>query len=123
MKWKPTSEERKAIRAYAKSAANHRGVVLEPATRFSLTGRGVNLNVRLISDEEDWGDTDLNSHMNWSDFCYHGIDLTPEGRGIVDVYVYSLGRDGELETNIQIVIENGRLAQLDQTSGPSQTFS
>jgi hypothetical protein len=123
MRWKPTPQNRKTIRAYAKRAAEVRGGVrLEPASRFNLETGATNVNIYLISDHEDWEDTDLNDHMPWSEFAATGIDLTPDNRGIVDVYVYSLGCWGELETNIQLVIEGGKLVRLDQTAGPSLTL-
>lgn len=120
--WKPTSAECRAIRAYAQRAAGCGRVKIEPGERTLLdvpiVDNVTNMNVLLVTKltDDSWDDTDLFDHRDWKEF-QRGVDLTDDGRAIVDFYIYSTGYHGELETNIQVYFENGRVVRMCQTLG------
>lgn len=113
MRHKPTAEERRLIRECAVKSAGKARVKIEPGERVDVTDaeRGADLNVALISDRDDLEGTDLHEFRQWSDFLA-GFDLTPDGRGIVDFYVSSVGDRGELETNVTAYWQGGRLVRI-----------
>ena len=115
IKFKPTSDECRIIRDCAKRSSGHKAVQLCPGERHNTeTDRGRNLNIALVSDHPDWDDTDLWSNANdWTKDFRGGVELTDDGRGIFDFYVYSLGYDGELETNVVAYYENRRLVRVE----------
>jgi len=120
MKYRPTREDKAIIRACAVKSSGFTRIKVEPGIRQNIkvtTTPETSMNVALISsDPEGWNDTDLYDMREWSDFVA-GFDLTPDGRGIVDFYVYSIaGRgDYELETNVDAYWENGELVKVTGT--------
>lgn len=112
-----TQADADAIRNVAIRASGCRRIALEPGSRVNTSdhGRGYNVNIRLVSDEPDWNDTDLHDYISWAEFR-KGFDLTDDGRGLVDFYVYSLGHDGELITNVQAYFEGRRLVRVEGMS-------
>jgi hypothetical protein len=117
MRHKPTSEEARIIRDCAQRSAGHKRVSISPGSRYNTEGKfeGNHLNIAMVTNEQDWDDTDLWSNAwKWSDFT-KGVELTEDGRGIFDFYVYSLGHHGELETNVTAYYENKRLVRVDGT--------
>lgn len=111
MIWKPTSKEKAVIRGYAEKVTGLTRVQLRPALRVG-NRTGTDLNIRLISDDEEWNDTDLFDFRLWAFLANKGIELTPDGRGLVDVWVFSRRDYCSLEDQIQIVIEGGKLVGL-----------
>jgi len=114
--YRPTSEDKRIIRDCAKRSAGHKRVEICPGIRHNLeVDRGHHMNIAMVSDHPDWDDTDLWDNANkWSDFT-KGVELTGDGRGIFDFYVYSLGYHGELETNVVAYVEGGKLVRVEAT--------
>jgi hypothetical protein len=120
MKYKPTAEDKRIIRSCAQKDAGHKRVKICASTRFSLVNDNLrSMNVAMISDDPDFGDTDLwDNHHDWSEFT-KGVELTENGRGVFDFWVYSLGYHGELETNVTVYIEGGKMVRVDGTGNPN----
>jgi len=116
-KHKPTSEEKRIIRRCAQIDAGKRGVILEPGERYNIEAGNTQvtaINIALLSDDPDFGDTDLFGMMPWSEFT-KGFELAPRGRAVVDFYVYGTGKNGELETNVTAYWEGGKLVRVEGT--------
>lgn len=120
----PTRHECAIIRDCAQRSAGCKRVKLEAGERCYIgddaefaaklaadPSRGWELNIALVQPGHDWdfNDTDLADHCDWSWFRRKGFHLTPDGRGIVDFYVYSLGYYGQLETNVTAYWQDGQL--------------
>lgn len=115
MTYKPTSAEKKIIRDCAQRSAGCRRVEICPSTKRCLDNGKEAMNICFISDDPDFGDTDLaDNAFRWSDFT-KGVELTDDGRGTFDFYVYSVGRYAELQTNVTAYFEGGRLVRVDGT--------
>ena len=112
--YKPTAEEKRIIRDCARRSADCRNVEINPSTKINERG-DTHMNVAMISDDPDFGDTDLDDNaFTWRDFT-KGVEMTADARAIVDFYVYSRGRDAELKTNVTVYVERGRLVRVDGT--------
>lgn len=116
--YRPTSEDKKIIRDCAIRSAGKKWIEMCPGMRHNIEDKypGVrSLNIAMVSDHPDWNDTDLwDNAYKWSDFT-KGVELTEKGRGIFDFYVYSRGRNGELETNVVAYVEDGKLVRVEGT--------
>lgn len=90
--WKPTQAECDLIKRAAALESQPRVSVsqlrLEPGIRYNTEDvtRDSSINIALVSDLEDWGDTDLEQVWYWSDFR-KGVQLTDDGRAVVDFYI------------------------------------
>lgn len=122
--WKPTSAECAVIRAAAGLEVNAppRGLVLQPGWRFNTTRADVaaSVNVALVSDDADWGDTDLADYGRWAEFR-KGVELTADGRAIVDFYVYRKGTYEELLGNVTVYYQAGRITRIHGYPGEYPT--
>jgi len=120
MIWKPTPAQCNLIRAYARLAADAGLVRLEVGKRCNTEKVDVeeNINIRLVSDDPHWNDTDLFDFVDWKFFRRFGVDLTDDGKALIDIYVSTVGHYAELRTNIQVYYENGRIVRMSQTGGP-----
>lgn len=110
--WKPSAEECKKIRDYAKREV--RGLTrMEGGSRDNTRDHSVetSLNIARVAKTADWEDTDLNDFVDWATFR-KGVELTDDGRAIIDFYCYS--RDG-LETNISVYYKDGAIFKLART--------
>jgi hypothetical protein len=96
-----TRDEKRLIRAAACREAGSGRVLVEAGCRYSLVGEGEDVNVRLISQDEHWSDTDLHDFVPWCRLCVEGFEFAPGGRALIDFYCSTLGRNGELQGNIQ----------------------
>jgi hypothetical protein len=115
MKYRPTSEDKRIIRDCAQRSAGHKRVSMRIGERHNTdTDRPRNTNIAMVSDHPDWNDTDLWEHHDYREFT-KGVELTADGRGIFDFYVYSLGYHGELETNVVAYFENSKLVRVEGT--------
>jgi hypothetical protein len=115
----PTPNEKLLIRQAAQKEAGRRGVIIEPGYRHLIDAPlqdGGELNIALLTDDEDWNDTDLFDFARWSDFC-KGFELASGGRAIVDFYVTGAGPRGELEGNVVAYWYGGKLAKIVGTMG------
>ena len=113
MRMKPTAADCQIIRKCAQRSSGHKRIKLEPGIRHNTEKDGIarSINIARVSDHPDWNDTDLWSTTDWQEFR-KGVDLTDDGRGIFDFYVYSLGYHGELETNVVAYYEAGKLVKV-----------
>lgn len=113
---KPTSEEKRIIRECAQREAGYKRVEVNPSTRVSLKKGGdtkPRMNVAMISDDPNFNDTDLfDNAFQWKDFA-KGIEMTPDGRAVVDFWVYNTGRDAELQSNVTAYWENNKLVRVE----------
>jgi hypothetical protein len=105
MNWKISAADRKVIRSYAAKAARRRPgqIIIEVGERFCLDeGPWVcSFNILMIDKTEDWDDSDLNQTWRFSEV--KEIELTPDGKALVDFYIYEREFDdhGDLNTNVQ----------------------
>jgi hypothetical protein len=113
---RPTSAERRFVRECAARSAGERRVEVCPSTRVLLEGdKTPQMNVALLTSDPSFEDTDLHDNaLRWSDFA-RGFELTEDGRAVLDFWVYSLGRDAELKTNVTAYYEAGRLVRVEGT--------
>jgi hypothetical protein len=118
MRHKPTSEEARIIRDCAQRSAGKGRVKINASTRIStVRDSEPNMNVAFVTDGDldTLEDTDLFSNcLAWSDFT-RGVELTDDGRGCFDFWVYSTGYWGELETNVTAYYRDARLVRVDGT--------
>jgi len=112
-KYRPTAEDKRIIRDCAQRSAGRARVEINPGKRISLTqDRGQHFNIALVSDHPSWDDTDLyDNAFTWGDFT-KGVELTADGRAIVDFYVYETTGWKELMTNVVIYVEGGQLVRV-----------
>lgn len=114
VRYKPTKDELRIIRDCAMRGAKTKRVEVNPSTRYNLATKKVSMNVALISNDPDFGDTDLEDNaLDWR-FFVRGFELTDDGRGIVDFWVYSKAEDGELKTNVTAYWERGRMVRVEE---------
>jgi hypothetical protein len=118
--WKPTAEECTQIRAFAKREVS--GMKrLEGGSRHNMHDSSVptSLNIALVAKKENWEDTDLSDFVPWATFR-KGVELTEDGRAIIDFYVYNAWG---LETNISVYYKGGKIVKLARTGrGRELTF-
>lgn len=119
MKYRPSKEDVAIIKRCAAREAelSVNGVLLQPGIRVGENGAQPNMNIALVSRDPDWNDTDLFDHGRWVDFR-RGIELTPDGRGIVDFYLYSRDPDSDLLGNVTAYIERGELVRVHGYGNP-----
>src|SRR4051812_36964984 len=107
-KYIPTAEDVKRIKEAAAREAvpglSVSQVLLEPGLRVGVSNRTElpHMNVRLVSDDPDWNDTDLDDYGTWADFR-KGVELTPDGRGLIDFYIRRrFDQYADLHGNVEI---------------------
>ena len=114
MLWKPTTTEKKNIRAYAAKFEKLRPaqIIIEAGERVSLVTGNTSFNVLLIDQTPDWDESDLHDTHGWTDTLTRGIPLTEDGRAVTDYYVYEKvwNDHGDLLTNVQthVAMLNGK---------------
>lgn len=106
-KWTISAADRRAIRAYAARAERlqPRQIDLDIGQRYSLSGGASDhdFNIYLVDQTPDWEESDL--HDLWKFADIKSITLDPQGRALIDIYVYKNDADRELLTNVQAYIE------------------
>lgn len=128
MKYKPTADDKRIIRDCAKRDAGYGAVEICPSTKYNMTDRTKpqHMNILFVTNdpvdkmfdpEHNCRDTDLaDNAFAWSDFT-KGVELTDDGKGIFDFYVYGpLGYNKELQTNVTAYYDGGRLVRVDGVS-------
>lgn len=116
MRWRPTQDQLDLIRRLARQEAKVARIRITMLTRANIKdpAKPIHSNIRLVSDVEDWSDTDTFDHVPWATLR-KGVELTPAGRGAFDLMVYSLAtkEEGEdLKTDIQVYVEAGDLVRI-----------
>jgi hypothetical protein len=116
-RWTPTFTEAKEIRAYAcqLSKTPETRLVLRPQVRVRIDTGVTGVNVMALGSEDRLDArremTDAHDHITIRQM-YRGVEMSPDGWGMIDIAVYSRDRDGdvELETHIQVFLrtEDGR---------------
>lgn len=116
--YKPNAEEKRIIRRCAEKSAGFKRVEINPSTKRHLDdlSKPEHMNILFVTNEpKGWNDTDLADNcFSWGDFL-RGVEMTEDGRAIIDFYVYDMGRYPELQTNVTIYVEGGRLVRVDGT--------
>lgn len=125
MKFKPTREQCRIIRECAEKDAGYAKVEICPSTKYHLTDHSKPhaMNILAVTNEPlekafdtrgGWDDTDLHDNaFAWKDFT-RGVELTENGDGIFDFYVYGpLGYNKELQTNVTAYFRNKKLVRVD----------
>lgn len=106
---RPKAHEVRLVRQHAERAAQLPKVKIEVAVRGSP--RGENVNALLVADRWEDGTHDLFDLKPWAAFV-QGFEPTLEGDAVLDLWVYDPRPDGELETQVQVVFRERRLAQI-----------
>ncbi len=116
-KFRPSKEDVKRIRAFAVAEASrwagYRRVIIRPGIRYNTEGlfSGQSVNLRLVTTDLDWDDTDLYDTGDWQIDFVRGFPLDANGTALLDFYVYGAGEYGELACNVQAEFDaNGLLA-------------
>lgn len=126
MKFKPTPEECRIIRACGEQTGGIRNAVLRPGSRYNMESdapKPHTFNIALISEMPfpKWDDTDLADNCTTFAEWRAGDILDEQGRGIFDFYVYRrMGRPGrdydeELMSNVTAYYEDGKLSWVEGT--------
>lgn len=106
-KWTISAADRRAIRAYAARAERlqPRQIDLDIGQRSNLSGGASDhdFNIYLVDQTPDWEESDLRDLWKFADI--KSITLDPQGRALIDIYVYKNDADRELLTNVQAYIE------------------
>lgn len=105
--YKITQAEADAIRDVAHRSTGANRIKLQPGIRVCLAQDVEDVNILLLPQNDDLADW-----MSWSVFR-QGFNLTADGRGLIDIYVYGVGEDTDLKTNVKAVFEGGRLVRVD----------
>lgn len=124
-KWTISAADRRAIRAYAArvEGMQPRQIDLDVGQRYNLEGGGAchDFNIYLVDDTPDWEESDLHDLWKFSDV--KAVQLDPQGRALIDIYVYKNDRDRELLTNVQAYVETvdgkPKLVKLESTDAYS----
>jgi transcriptional regulator with XRE-family HTH domain len=117
--WKATPTDCRTIyRAAAKEARRSPTTVrLEPAIRYNTRydDGQQNMNIALVSRDplSWWEDTGLADFASWAHFR-KGVELTPDGRAIVEFYVYDRKH---LIASVTAYRAHGRLQRLEGGGG------
>lgn len=132
-RWKPTADEKRAIRAFAAASEGRppRALHIEIGERIGEGGNfDTSFNILILTrgdtTRDAFGTTDLNQPLPWS-FLDDGIELTEDGKALVDFYVYEKLFDdhGDLLTNVQAHVEtvegNPRLVKISGTGALDAT--
>ena len=120
--WKPTTEECRLIKEAASTESTPhvalRSLVLEPGIRFNMDSeRGEHINIARVTNEpRGWEDTDLWDLATWSAFKL-GVELTDDGRAIVDFYIRSRRGDGDLCGNVTVYYAGGKVVRIEGYPG------
>jgi hypothetical protein len=122
--YRPSADEKRLIRDCAKRSAGRRAVKIEPGERYHLEDGRAALNIAFLTDPKDWDNwncTDLHGPVDWKEYA-DGFNLTTDGRGIIDFYVYEMVRcyqggmePGDLMTNVTAYYEGGKLIRIEGT--------
>lgn len=111
----PTADDCRRIREFAKDESGRwtgrRSVTLEAGERYNLDDSTVapSINILRVDACPDWNNSDLADHVPWADFRTYGVELTADGRAMVDFYVYN----GEgLACNVQAEFDASGLVAL-----------
>lgn len=115
--WKPTKEEAELIRSVAKGQTDNLRK-MEAGIRLNMDDGSIphSINIALVTklDSDKWFDTDLFDFMPWTQFR-KGVELTKEGRAIVDFYLYD--SYGSLDTNIVVYYADGEIKRIENVRG------
>jgi hypothetical protein len=125
MKYKPTADDLRIIRKCAELDAGYGKVEICPSTKNNMVDRSKedNMNILLVTNDpvdlmmtvdHNCSDCDLaDNAFIWGDFT-KGVELTEDGKGIFDFYVYGpLGYNKELQTNVTAYYDGGKLVRVD----------
>ncbi len=95
-----------------------RNAEAHPGIRYNMddADKPMSVNIALVSDHEDWDDTDLHKHGDWDDVF--SVPLSEDGRAIIDLYVYSNDSSSfrELETNLVCFFDKDGLERMEEVS-------
>lgn len=124
MQWKPSSADRKTIRNFAARECGKRpgALSLRIGWRYNIDDASIepSPNIARVSVMPDWDDTDLHDMWDWDQFIKRGIELTEDGRATIDFYCSTRGWEGQLESNVQAYIEDGKLVAMEGTDLPRE---
>lgn len=116
MRYRLNQFEKNLIKGYAQSIIGYRNVRLEAGVRFGPKTDAWCMNIAMVTDHPTWDDTDLADFVTWRNFL-KGVELTEDGRGIVDLYVSKgYGIDSELMTNIVAEFDRDGMTKLTETA-------
>jgi hypothetical protein len=122
--WKISTNDRRAIRAYAAQVEGLKPgqIELDVGERYNLDSGKSSINVYRVDTTPDWEESDLRDLWNFYERV-GSVPLDTEGRACVDFYVYKKDRDRELLTNVQAYVETvdgkPKLVKLSSTAARS----
>lgn len=113
---KITKQDRAIITSFVKKLGNGNGYA-RPGVRHNTDNgdRFTSMNIALVTDldtDPHYEATDLWDTTAWKD-TYKDIPADAKGRVLIDLYVYSRGHWGQLETNLHCYFLDGALVRLE----------
>lgn len=113
---KITKQDRAIITSFVKKLGGGNGYA-RPGRRYNTSGNDTahSINIALVTDldtDPHYEHTDLWDTGDWKE-TYLSILEDAKGRVLIDLYVYSRGHWGQLETNLHCYFVNGALTRLE----------
>lgn len=108
---------REVAERIARCHSSVRRFAIEIAERFSLTTGNAALNIRAITTDPDWADTDLNQTFPWSRIRER--HMLANGGVLFDLYIYErpgIGETGDLVCCVQAELDGQGLVAVHADS-------
>lgn len=99
--WKPTADQAREIRDYAKMRSGSGWVKLELGERHNIVNQDDDRSSGNYALFGDFENSDLYDFISWADFRKNGVELTTDGKAELDFYVHDRV---ELNCNINVTV-------------------
>lgn len=106
MRLKPSSDDKKTIRAIATQAAGRNTTTLRPSVYWNAVTDKKSINALLFGGK-------IVESFGWERFS-EGVHLTPDGAMCVDFAVYETAGERKLMTNIQVYYEDFKMDRITE---------
>ncbi|WCO81990.1 hypothetical protein vBPpSSYP_8 [Pseudomonas phage vB_PpS_SYP] len=104
--WKPTAEQAKEIRNYAKMRAGTGWVTLELGEKVNDEKSSANIMLLTADIYNDKNSFDQNDFIVWERFRKEGVPLASNGQAFLDFYVYDKNRELCCNINVCVLVDS-----------------